>query len=73
MIVYRINVLEELKKAGYNSTVIWHDNILSQSVMQRLRTGEMIGMKSLNRICELLNRQPGEIVEYVPDPRESEE
>lgn len=65
MLVYKIDVLETLKEAGYNSTVILKENILSQSSMQKIRKGEMIGVKTLDKLCKLLDMQPGNIIKYV--------
>ena len=64
MLVYKIDVIESLKEAGYNSTRILKENILSQSAMQKLRKGEMIGIKTLDQLCELLDMQPGNIIKY---------
>ena len=67
MLLYKINVLESLKEAGYNSTKILKENILSQSAMQKLRKGEMVGIKTLEKLCELLDMQPGNIIKYVAE------
>ena len=65
MLVYKIDVIESLKEAGYNSTVILRKNILSQSAMQSFRRNEMVGIKTLEKLCELLDMQPGNIIKYV--------
>lgn len=65
MLVYKINVLESLKESGYNSTRILKEGLISQSAMQRLRKNEMIGIKTLEKLCELLDMQPGNIIKYV--------
>jgi DNA-binding Xre family transcriptional regulator len=65
MLVYKINVLETLKESGYNSTKILREGIISQSAMQKLRKNEMVGIKTLERLCELLDMQPGNIIKYV--------
>ena len=64
MLEYKINVIETLKEAGYNSTRILKENIISQSAMQKLRKGEMVGIKTLEQLCELLDMQPGNIIRY---------
>lgn len=69
MLTYKIDVIETLKEAGYNSTRILKDNILSQSAMQKLRQGEMVGIKTLDQICSLLDMQPGNIIKYVEDEK----
>lgn len=65
MLEYKINVIETLKEAGYNSTRILKENILSQSAMQKLRKGEMVGIKTLEQLCELLDMQPGNIIKHT--------
>ncbi len=66
-IKYKINVLNELKKAGYNSNVIRQQKIMGQATLQQLRKGELVSWATINTICELLNCQPGDLIEYVPD------
>ncbi len=65
MIVYKIDVLATLKKAGYNSTRILKENLISQSAMQQIRKGEPVGIKTLDKLCKLLDMQPGNIIKYT--------
>lgn len=65
MLAYKINVIETLKESGYNSTRILKENIISQSAMQKLRNNEMVGIKTLEQLCEILDMQPGNIIKYV--------
>ena len=65
MLDYKINVIETLKESGYNSTKILKENIISQSAMQKLRNNEMVGIKTLEQLCEILDMQPGNIIKYV--------
>lgn len=67
MLVYKIDVIETLKENGYNSTRILKENILSQSAMQKIRQGEMVGAKTLDQLCKLLDMQPGNIIKYIED------
>lgn len=66
MIIYK-NILSQLKDAGYNTTRIRKEKILPQSTLQRLRNSDPISTETLNIICTLLNCQPGDILEYIPD------
>lgn len=65
MLVYKINVLETLKENGYNSTRILKEGLISQSAMQKMRKNEMVGIKTIEKLCELLDMQPGNIIKYV--------
>ena len=65
MIIYKIDVLETLKEAGYNTTRILKENLISQSAVQQIRKGEPVGIKTLDKLCKLLDMQPGNIIKYV--------
>ena len=61
---FKIDVLEALKNAGYNTTILRREKLLAEGVIQSLRDGKSISFQNLGRICELLNCQPGDILEY---------
>ena len=67
-IQYKIDVLAELKKAGYTSTRIREEKLIGQSYLQQLRKGEIVSWKTIDTLCELLNCQVGDLVEYVKEP-----
>ena len=69
-IQYKIDILSELKKAGYTTTKIREEKLLGQSYLQQLRHGELVSWKAIDTICELLNCQVGDLVEYVKEPVE---
>ena len=62
---YKINVLQRLKEAGYNSTRIRAERLLGESYLTQLRRGQMVSWAALETICKLLDCQPGDIVEYT--------
>lgn len=64
---YKIDVLEALKTAGYSTYRLRKDKLLGQSQMQLIRDGAVVYGDCLNKLCELLNLQPGDIIEYIPD------
>lgn len=67
-IVYKIDIIQALKKAGYSTYKIRQDNLLSQSTITKLNQGNTkITIDNLLTLCSLLNCQPGDILEYVPD------
>lgn len=67
MLVYKINVLESLKEAGYTTTRLRKEKLLGEAAIQSLRQGEMVGIIALERICKLLDMQPGDIIKYIKD------
>ena len=67
MLKYKIDVLETLKESGYNTTRLRKEQIVGESAIQSLRKGEMVGIKTLEKICDILDMQPGNIIKYVED------
>lgn len=61
---YKIDILDTLKKEGYTQTRLRKEKLIGQDAIQKMRKGDMIGMNVLATVCELLNMQPGDIVEY---------
>lgn len=72
MLVYKIDVLQALKNAGYNTYKIKTDNLLSQGVLQRLRHNDPISWANLDTLCSLLQCQPGDIIAYIPDDQQQD-
>ena len=64
---YKINILNALKEKGYNTTRIRKEKILSESTLQAFRSGELVSWKNIERLCELLQCQPGDFLEYAPE------
>lgn len=68
MLRYKMNVLQELKNAGYSTYRIRAEKILSEGTMQRLRTGSTaITVESLGILCNILRCQPGDILEWAAE------
>lgn len=67
MFVYKFNVLDSLKEAGYNTSRLRKEKLLGENAIQSLRNGEIVGIIALEKICKLLDMQPGNIIKYVED------
>ncbi len=64
-IYYKFNVITALKDAGYNTNRLRKEKLLSEGVLQSLRENKTISLANIDRICELLNCQPGDILGYT--------
>lgn len=69
-IQYKIDIMNELKKAGFTSTKIREEKLIGQSYLQQIRHGELVSWKTIDTICTLLDCQPGDLLEYVKEPKE---
>ena len=71
-IQYKIDIMNELKKAGFTSTKIREEKLIGQSYLQQIRHGELVSWKTIDTICTLLDCQPGDLVEYVKEPKSND-
>lgn len=67
---YRIDILDELKKAGYSTYRIRNEKIFGQAIIQQFRNNEPTTWITLDKLCRLLHCQPGDILEYYEDDPE---
>ena len=64
---YKFDVMDALKQAGYSSTRLRNEKLMGESYMQQIRRGELVSWKTIETICKLLQCQPGDLLEYLPD------
>jgi putative transcriptional regulator len=69
-IFFKIDVLEKLRMSGFTTYKLRKDKLLSESTVQKLRRGEGVSWENISTICKLLNCQPGDLMEYVPDAQD---
>ena len=56
-----------MKARGYSSYRIRKEKVIGQSLLQKLRDGGDIDTRTIARFCDLLDCQPGDLMEYIPD------
>lgn len=72
MIKYKIDIIQALKKVGYSTYKIRKEKIFTESQLQQIRDHKLLTQDALNKVCTLLNCQPGDILEYIPDGTETD-
>lgn len=72
MLRYKADILQLLKDVGYSTYKIRKEKIFTESQLQNIRDNKLLTQDALNKLCKLLNCQPGDILEYIPDNKESE-
>ena len=65
MLKYKIDVLATLKEKGYNTNKIRTEKIMGEAMLQKIRKGEMVSWSVFEKLCDLLDRQPADLIEYV--------
>lgn len=66
-----LNLLEERKISIYH---LKRDKIVGTATLDKLRKGEgNIDTRSIASLCEYLNVQPGDIMEYISETKKTKE
>lgn len=63
-VVYKIDVLAALKEKGYSTYKLRKEKILAESVIQQLRDKELVSWANVDKLCEMLECDVGDILEY---------
>lgn len=64
---YKIDVVAALKDKGYTSYKIRQEKLLSESTIQKLRSGKGVSWENIETLCRLLDCQPGDLLEYIKE------
>lgn len=73
MLEYKIDVIEELKKVGINTTKAKQSGVFGQATMKKFKEKDTnISLDNLNRLCCVLEMQPRDIIKYVETQEDKE-
>ena len=73
MLEYKIDVINELRKAGINTTKAKKTGIFGQATMKKFKENDTsISLDNLNRLCCILEMQPRDIIKYVETDEDRE-
>lgn len=61
---YKIDVLAALNAKGYTTYRLRKERLLSESTVQKLRTGQGVSWDNIETLCQLLSCQPGDLLVY---------
>ena len=64
---YKIDILAALKEAGYNTGRIRKEKIMGEAMLQKIRKGKMVSWSVFEKLCDLLDCQPADLIEYVKE------
>ena len=73
MIKFRFDVASALESAGITSYVARKKKLFSYETWLKIKVQDAnISIKSLNKICIILNMKPEHLIIYVPDKEDEE-
>ena len=67
MIKYKRNIIDMMAEKGITTYLIRKNKIFTESQLQQLRNDRLVRQDTLNKICTILECQPGYLLEYLPD------
>lgn len=67
MIRYKRNIIGMLAEKGMTTYVIRQNKIFTEGQLQQMRTDKLVTQDTLDKLCAILECQPGFLLEYVPD------
>lgn len=70
MAILYTKLLKILKDRGITSYTFRKNHVISQRTWTNIHAGKGIDFVSLNALCEYLDCQPGDLIEYIPDKKE---
>lgn len=59
---YKIDILAALKEKGYNTNRLRQEDLLAETVIHSLRHNKPVSWKNIEKLCVLLECQPGDIL-----------
>ena len=73
LIITKPGIMDRLKEAGYSSYRLRKEKLMGEATMTQIRKQKAISGEALNLLCQLLDCQPGDILEYIPDDPDNRE
>lgn len=67
MLVFSKKTGDYLKKENKTWADLQRETGLSPSVMAKLQKDRPCNTDTINKVCEVLKRQPGDLMEWIPD------
>ena len=55
------------KQKGITTYKIKKENLISQSALQKMKVGGHIDTRTIERLCAVLECQPGDLMEYISE------
>ena len=64
---YKVDVLAKLKEKGFTTYKLRTEKIMGEAMLQKLRQHQMVSWATIEKLCELLQCQIVDIIEYIPE------
>lgn len=69
MIRYKRNIIEMMAEKGLTTYIIRKEKIFTEGQLQQIRNNKLVKQEVLDKICTILECQPGFLLEYVAEEK----
>ena len=69
MIRYKRNIIDMMAKKGITTYIIRKNKLFTEGQLQQLRSDRLVTQDTLDKLCTILDCQPGYLLEYLPDEK----
>lgn len=69
MIRYKRNIIDMMAKKGITTYIIRKNKLFTEGQLQQLRSDRLVTQDTLDKLCTILECQPGYLLEYLPDEK----
>ena len=67
MLRFKLDILQRFRERGYTANRLRKEKLFGGATIGKMRHRNIVSMNELHRVCELLDEQPGELIEYVKE------
>ena len=67
MIKYKIDIMQALREHGYSRNYLLKNKFFGNATFINIKNGKPINFETLDRICDLLKCDVGDILEHTPN------
>ena len=69
MIRYKRNIIDMMAKKGVTTYILRKNKLFTEGQLQQLRSDRLVTQDTLDKLCTILECQPGYLLEYLPDEK----
>ena len=70
MLRFKVDVMGLFKQKGISANKLRSEKVFGSATLQKMRHKQIVSMNEFERVCDLLNAQPGDLIEYVRQPED---
>ena len=67
MLRWKVNIMQALREKGYIPHRMRTGKLFGEATIQRMRHQQLVSWAEFDRLCRVLEVQPGDLLEYVEE------